>query len=134
MFSRSTKLDFYWPALSHLGEQAVLNQEIYADTVASGTNLLTFGFQERFAEYRYKPSIVTGQFRSIHATALDTWHLAQEFGAVPVLDATFIVENPPIDRIVAVPTEPDFLFDGYFEYVNARPMPTYSVPGMIDHF
>jgi len=134
MFSRSTKLDFYWPALAHLGEQAVLNKEIFADTVASGTNDLTFGFQERFAEYRYKPSTITGQFRSNHGTPLDTWHLSQDFGTLPVLSASFMEEDPPIDRIVAVPSEPDFLFDAFFEFKCARPMPTYSVPGMIDHF
>ena len=133
MFSRQTRFDFYWPALAHIGEQAVLNKEIYAQGVPSVDNAV-FGYQERFAEYRYKPSQVTGQMRSSFAQTLDTWHLAQDFGELPTLSPEFIVDNPPIERVLAVPTEPHFLFDGYFDYTCARPMPTYSVPGLIDHF
>jgi hypothetical protein len=133
MWSRSTRWDFYWPALAHLGEQAVYNKEIYND-VAGGTNDDVFGYQERWAEYRYKPSLVTGHFRSDFGTPLDTWHLAQDFASLPVLDDTFIQENPPVDRVIAVPSEPHFLFDAYFDLKCARPMPMYSVPGMIDHF
>ena len=133
MWSRSTRWDFYWPALSHIGEQAVLNKEIYND-VAGGTNDNVFGYQERYAEYRYKPSLITSAFRSDAATPLDTWHLAQDFATLPVLDDTFIQENPPVDRVIAVPTEPHFLFDAYFDFHCARPMPMYGVPGMIDHF
>ncbi|WNK13609.1 MAG: major capsid protein [Microvirus sp.] len=132
MFSRSTKHDFFWPALAHLGEQAVLNKEIYAK--ADGNDDLVFGYQERYAEYRYKPSVITGKFRSTYAQNIDQWHLAQEFSSLPALNSTFIVENPPMDRILAVNTEPHFLFDAYFKLKCARPMPTYSVPGMIDHF
>jgi len=132
MWSRSTRFDFYWPALSHIGEQAVLNKEIYCDN--SANDALTFGYQERYAEYRYKPSTITGQFRSNYATPLDVWHLAQTFGSLPALNSTFIVENPPIARVVAVPSQPHFLFDSYFTLHCARPMPTYSVPGLIDHF
>ncbi len=132
MFSRSTRFDFYWPAFAHLGEQAVLNQEIWAD--GSANDLLTFGFQERYAEYRYKPSKITGQFRSTFATTLDVWHLAQDFDTLPVLNASFIEDTPPIDRIIAIPSEPHFLFDSYFTYRCARPMPVFSVPGLIDHF
>jgi hypothetical protein len=133
MFSRSTRFDFYWPALSHIGEQSVLNKEIYAD--ASANDALTFGYQERYAEYRYKPSIVTGQFRSNFATPLDSWHLAQNFVALPVLNASFIVEAPPIDRVKALAgTYPDFLFDSWIKVHCARPMPVYSVPGLVDHF
>lgn len=132
MWSRSTRFDFYWPALSHIGEQAVLNKEIYCD--GSANDALTFGYQERYAEYRYKPSLITGQFRSNYATPLDVWHLAQNFGSLPALNSTFIVENPPIARVVAVPSQPHFLFDSYFQLHCARPMPTYSVPGLIDHF
>jgi hypothetical protein len=95
---------------------------------------VVFGYQERYAEYRYKPSIISGAFRSSAATPLDAWHLSQEFGAAPVLDATFIVENPPVDRVIAVSTEPHFLFDSYFRMHTARPMPVYGVPGLIDHF
>jgi hypothetical protein len=132
MFSRQDRWDFYWPALAHLGEQAVLNKEIYAQGTADDDGV--FGYQERFAEYRYKPSMITGQFRSNYATSLDVWHLAQDFTALPALNASFIEENPPIDRVVAVPTEPDILLDAYFDLKCARPMPTYSVPGLIDHF
>ncbi len=132
MFSRQTRWDFYWPALSHIGEQAVLNKEIYAKNDAN--DALTFGYQERYAEYRYKPSMITGQFRSNYASTLDKWHLAQNFTSLPVLNSTFIQENPPIDRVVAVPAYPDILFDSYFSLKCARPMPMYSVPGLIDHF
>lgn len=135
MFSRRTRFDFYWPALSHLGEQAVLNKEIYAQGSANpAQDAAAFGYQERYAEYRYKPSIVTGQFRSTYAQTLDIWHLAQKFTALPLLNSAFIGENPPIARIIAVPTEPQFMYDGFFKYICARPMPMYSVPGMMDHF
>jgi hypothetical protein len=132
MFSRQDRWDFYWPALAHIGEQAVLNKEIYAQGTSDDNGV--FGYQERFAEYRYKPSMVTGQMRSNYATSLDVWHLAQDFTALPALNATFIEENPPIDRVIAVPSEPHILLDAYFNLKCARPMPTYSVPGLIDHF
>jgi hypothetical protein len=134
MFSRSTRYDFFWPALAHIGEQAVLNQEIYCDDPAAGTNEGVFGYQERWAEYRYKPSLITGKLRSNDPQSLDAWHLSQEFGSVPGLNQTFIEENPPFDRVVAVPSEPDFLMDCYFNLQCARPIPLYSVPGLIDHF
>jgi len=132
MFSRQTRFDFYWPALSHIGEQAVLNKEIFADGTA--TDDAVFGYQERYAEYRYKPSVVTGQFRSNFANTLDAWHLAQDFATVPALNSEFIVENAPVDRIIAVDTEPHFIFDSFFDLKCARPMPVYAVPGLIDHF
>jgi len=132
MWSRSTRWDFYWPALSSIGEQSILNKEIFAD--ASANDELVFGYQERYGEYRYKPSVITGQFRSNFAQPLDTWHLAQDFGSLPVLNASFIEDNPPIDRIIAVPSEPHLLFDAYFDLKCARPMPLFGVPGMIDHF
>ena len=135
MFSRSTRWDFYWPALSHIGEQAVLNKEIFAQGSANPTaDAQAFGFQERFAEYRYKPSLITGQFRSNFAQSLDVWHLAQDFANLPVLNNEFIQDNPPVDRVIAVPSEPHFLFDSYFNLRCARPMPVYGVPGLIDHF
>jgi hypothetical protein len=137
MWARSTRFDFYWPALSHIGEQTVLQQEIYcgtAGTYVPATDQAAFGYQERYAEYRYKPSIITGKMRSNSATPLDTWHLAQNFSTPPALNATFIVENPPVARVIAVPSEPHCLFDGYFKLLCARPMPVYGVPGLIDHF
>lgn len=132
MWSRRTRYDFYWPALSHIGEQAVLNKEIYAQGDANDD--LVFGYQERHAEYRYKPSKITGRFRSNFPQSLDVWHLSQEFSSLPQLNANFIEETPPIDRVVAVTDEPDFIFDSYTQYRCARPMPLYSVPGLIDHF
>ena len=132
MFSRETRFDFYWPALSHIGEQAVLNKEIFAD--GSAADDLVFGYQERHAEYRYKPSQISGLFRSSAPESLDSWHLAQDFATLPVLDAQFIEDTPPIDRIIAVQDEPHFLFDSYTKMTCARPMPMYGVPGLIDHF
>jgi hypothetical protein len=133
MFSRQTRWDFYWPALSHIGEQAILNKEIYAQ--ADSNDDLVFGYQERFAEYRYKPSQVTGYFRSNDAATLDAWHLAQDFATLPTLNEKFIVEDPPVDRVKALGDDyPDFLFDSFFDLKCARPMPVYSVPGLIDHF
>jgi len=133
MYNRSTRFDYYWPALSHIGEQAVLNEEIFAD--GSANDKLTFGFQERYAEYRYRPSQITGLLRSRALTgSLDAWHLSQDFGSLPVLNASFIEDNPPIDRIIAVPSEPHFILDAHFSLRCARPMPLYGVPGMIDHF
>ena len=131
MFSRSTRFDFYLPALAHLGEQAVLTQEIYCN--GSGTDDDVFGYQERWAEYRYKPNLITGLMRSQATGSLDVWHLAQEFSSAPTLGSTFIQENPPVDRVVAVTSEPPFLFDAVFDLKCARPMPVYSVPGLIDH-
>lgn len=132
MFSRSTRWDYYWPALSHIGEQSVLNKEIYAQNDANDD--LVFGYQERYAEYRYKPSVITGQFRSNATTSLDAWHLSQEFGSLPSLNSSFIEDNPPVDRVIATPSEPHFIFDSYFWIKAVRPMPTYAVPGLIDHF
>lgn len=133
MWSRRTRYDFYWPALAHIGEQAVLRKEIYATGVDVEDDVV-FGYAERYAEYRYKPSMITGLFRSDAAGSLDAWHLSQDFASAPVLDAAFIVENPPVDRVIAVPAEPHFLFDAYFKMHCARPMPIYGVPGLIDHF
>lgn len=132
MWSRRTRYDFYWPALSHLGEQAVLNKEIYAQGTPVDDEV--FGYQERFAEYRYKPSQLTSLMRPQAPLSLAAWNLSQQFSSLPVLGASFIEENPPIDRVVAVPTQPDFIFDSYIQFNCARPMPVYSVPGLIDHF
>lgn len=134
MWSRSTRFDFYWPALSHIGEQAVLNKEIYCVGTNGSTDDEVFGYQERWAEYRYKPSKITGEMRSSFAQSLDTWHLSQDFGSLPVLNSEFIEEDPPVDRVIAVQDEPHFIMDALFKLRCARPMPLYSVPGLIDHF
>jgi hypothetical protein len=134
-FSRSTRYDYYWPALAHLGEQEVLNKEIYAQGSAdAAADAAVFGYQERWAEYRYKPSQITGKMRSNDAQSLDIWHLSEEFGALPTLSASFIQQNTPVDRVTAVTDEPQFKADFYFDSKLARAMPLYSVPGLIDHF
>ena len=128
---RQGKYDFYWPALAHIGEQAVNTGEIYW---RGSNNMDVFGYQERFAEYRYKQSLITGKFRSNDPATLDIWHLAQNFSGLPTLSPAFIQENPPIARVIAVPSEPQFLLDCYFNLTCARPMPVFGVPGLIDHF
>jgi len=139
MFSRSTRWDFYWPGLAHLGEQAVLNKEIYCQgpAVLDDGDIVddqVFGYQERFAEYRYYPSKITGKLRSTAVNSLDAWHLSQEFADLPTLSPEFIEENVPMARVLAVDTEPEFILDSYIQCNTARPMPVYSVPGLIDHF
>ena len=133
MWSRQTRYDFYWPALSHIGEQAVENGEIYW-TNDQAQRESAFGYQERYAEYRYKPSIITGLFRSSAPETLDAWHLSQDFDTLPVLGDAFITDKPPVERVIAVPSEPHFILDAYFSMRCARPMPLYGVPGLIDHF
>jgi len=135
MWSRSTRYDFYFPAFATLGEQAILNKEIYARGNSADNDV--FGYQERWAEYRYKPSQITGLFRSTTSGTLDAWHLAQKFTSLPTLNNTFIQDTPPVDRVVAVGAAANgqqFLFDSFFDITMARPMPMYSVPGLIDHF
>jgi hypothetical protein len=135
MWSRSTRYDFYFPAFAHLGEQAVLNKEIYVQGTSADDDV--FGYQERWAEYRYKPSQISGLFKSTAAGTLDGWHLAQKFNTLPTLNSTFIADTPPLDRTLAVGAEANgqqFLFDSFFDVKMARPMPMYSVPGLIDHF
>lgn len=132
MFSRKTRFDFYWPALAHLGEQAVLNKEIYAQGTDEDEEV--FGYQERHAEYRYFPSQVTGRLRSNASQPLDYWHLGQWFNGLPKLNAEFIQDRPPFERVLAVQNEPQFVLDCYMELKCARPMPVYAVPGLVDHF
>lgn len=133
MWLRSTVYDFYWPTFAHLGEQAIELREIYAQGSESDTAV--FGYQERYAEYRYKPSQITGKFRSsVTGGNLDVWHLSQFFINAPTLNEEFITENPPIERIIAVPSEPEFLLDIGFRYTTVRPMPMFGTPGLVDHF
>lgn len=133
MWLRSTVYDFYWPTFAHLGEQAIELREIYAQGTAADTTV--FGYQERYAEYRYKPSQITGKFRSsVTGGNLDVWHLSQFFNNAPTLNEEFITENPPIKRIIAVQDEPEFLLDVGFRYTTVRPMPMFGTPGLVDHF
>ena len=131
---KSTRYDFYYPVLAQIGEQSVLNQEIYAQGTSADTNV--FGYQERYAEYRYKPSRLTGAMRPTHATSLEAWHLSEEFTSLPTLGDTFIQSNTgtPLDRAIAINTEPHFIFDAYINLKCARPMPLFGVPGNLDHF
>jgi hypothetical protein len=135
MWSRSTRYDFYFPVFATLGEQAVLNKEIYVQGTAADNDV--FGYQERWAEYRYKPSQITSLMKSTSAGTIDAWHYAQRFTSLPTLNSTFIQETPPVARTTAVGTAANgqqFLMDAFFDCKMARPMPMYSVPGLIDHF
>lgn len=135
LWNRQTRYDFYFPAFAHLGEQYVLNKELYCTGGVFDESV--FGYQERWAEYRYNPSEITGLFRSTAAGTVDAWHLAQRFTALPTLNETFLADTPPVDRIVAVGAGANgkqFLFDSLFKIRAARPLPMYSVPGLIDHF
>jgi Capsid protein (F protein). len=135
LWSRSTRYDFYWPVFAALGEQAVPNKEIYCD--GSANDDLVFGYQERWAEYRYFPSMITSLFRSTASGTLDAWHLAQHFTSLPTLNSTFISDTPPVARVVAVGSAANgqqFICDMFFDVRSTRAMPMYSVPGLIDHF
>jgi hypothetical protein len=132
MWLRSDVLDFYWPSFAHLGEQAIQNIEIYCQ--GNDADKKVFGYQERYAEYRYKPSLITGQFRSTYKEPLDVWHLSQKFATLPTLSDEFIQDHPPISRVVAVPSYPHFLLDVKFNLKCIRPMPMYGIPGMMGHF
>lgn len=135
MWSRSTRYDFFFPVFSMLGEQAVLNREIYCDGSANDANV--FGYQERWAELRYNPSQISGLFKSTTAGTLDGWHLAQKFATLPTLNDTFMQDTPPLSRVLAVGAAANgqqFIGDFFFDCKAARPLPLYSVPGLIDHF
>lgn len=124
----STRYDFYLPDFANLGEQGILNDEIFsAGTSADDT---VWAYQERWAEMRYMPGQVSGVMNSDATASLDVWHLAEDFASLPALNADFIQENPPIDRVIAVPSEPHFLADIWFDYRHTRPLPVYSIPGL----
>lgn len=132
---RQTREEFYWPTFAHLGEQAVLNKEIYAQ--GTDDDNAVFGYQERYAECRYHPSIITGKMRSTYAQSVDVWHFAQKFDSLPALNGEFIQDQASyqaIKRISAVQDEPQFYLDAYLDLKCARPMPVYGVPGLLDHF
>lgn len=132
MWSRKARFDYYWPVFAHLGEQAVLNKEIFVQGTPQDDEV--FGYQERFAEYRYYPSMITGHMRSTSPTPLDAWHLAEKFENLPTLSSEFVKDATPIERVVAVTSEPPILLDAWFDLQCVRPMPVYSTPGLVDHF
>lgn len=134
MWSRQTRYDFFWPKLQELGEQAILNKEIYISNTTEDNEV--FGYQERYAEYRYKPSEIRGQFRSVFAQTLDVWHLAEEFSDLPALNNTFIQSSTPIERSLVLPDPayPHLICDFFFNLKHARPMMTYGVPATLGRF
>lgn len=134
-WSRTTRYSYYWPALAHLAEQPVYNKEIFLQgTAGAGADDLVFGYQERWAEYRYNPAKLTSLMAPDAAGTLAAWHCSQDFATLPTLGSTFIEENPDIDRAIAVPSEPHIIFDSFIKVIAARPMPLYSVPGLANRF
>jgi hypothetical protein len=132
-WTKRTRFDFYYPVLAQIGEQAVLSKEIYYGAADPDA---VFGYQERYAEYRYKPSRLTGLMAVDQSGTLAAWHLSEDFATEPTLGATFIQSNTgtPLDRAIAVPSQPHFIGDFYFSMKCARPMPLFGVPGNLDHF
>lgn len=133
-WSKSTRYDFYWPSLAHLGEQDIKVKEIYAQGSLAATDENVWGYNERWSEYRYKPSLTTGHMRSTSPSPLDIWHLAQHFTSEPVLGDTFIQETPPVDRVLWSPSNGQFIMDAYFDFKHVRPIPVYSTPSITDRF
>lgn len=133
-WSRKDRFDFYWPVLANIGEQPVLNKEIYAQGTEVDNEV--FGYQEAWADYRYKPNKCTGEMRSTHTTSLDSWHFGDDYSSLPHLSASWIMEDKSnVDRTLAVTSSvSNQLFgDIYIKNRTTRPMPMYSIPGMIDH-
>jgi len=133
LWTRSTRYDFYIPALAMLGEQSVLNQEIWVSN-SSATDIAVLGYQERWAEYRMKASKIIGVFNPDVSGSLSHWHLAEDFSALPTLNAAFLRDNTPMSRVTTITTEPDFLLDVWFDYKCARPIPVRSIPSLTNRF
>lgn len=134
MWSRKDRFDYYWPVLANIGEQAVLNKELMLQGTSDDNEV--FGYQEAWADYRYKPNKVTGEMRSSYATSLDVWHLADDYATLPTLSEGWILEDKTnVDRVLAVKSSvSNQLFgDFFFDVKTTRPMPVYSIPGLIDH-
>ncbi|AXH72205.1 MAG: major capsid protein [Microviridae sp.] len=134
LWSRKDKFDFYWPVFANIGEQAIKNKEIFAQGNTKDDEV--FGYQEAWAEYRYKPNMVTGEMRSAYAQSLDVWHLADDYATLPTLSDAWIREDKSnVDRVLAVQSSvSNQLFaDIYVKNYCTRPMPMYSIPGLIDH-
>lgn len=133
-WSRRDRFDYYWPVFANLGEQAIKNKEIYAQGTAVDDEV--FGYQEAWADYRYKPNRVTGEMRSQSPQTLDSWHLADKYDKLPSLSDSWIREDKtPIDRVIAVTSQitHQFFADIYVQCRSTRPLPMYSVPGLVDH-
>lgn len=134
-WSRKDRFDYYWPVFAHIGEQAVKNREIYAQGTATDDEV--FGYQEAWADYRYKPNRVSGEMRSSAAQSLDVWHLADDYDSQPYLSDEWIREDKAtVDRVLAVSSNlsAQLFCDIYVNNRTTRPMPVYSIPGLIDHF
>ena len=132
LWTRSTRYDFYMPALAHLGEQSIYKKELFVSNDGATTDNTVFGYQERWAEYRYKPSRVVGNLNPDSASALSFWHLAEDFASAPSLNQTFIEANTPMDRVTTTDTGNQFLADIWFNYKSARPIPVHSIPSLMD--
>lgn len=132
MWSRKTNLDFYYPVFANLGEQAILKKEIYLTGTA--TDEQAFGYQEAWAEYRMKPNRICGKFRSNATGTLDSWHYGDDYKETPSLSQAWMKEgDSEIQRTLAVDNEPQFIMDTVIDNTSVRPMPMYSIPGLIDH-
>lgn len=141
LWTRNTRYDFYWPVFAHLGEQTITRSEIYhvGDAAGANTDATVWGYQERYAEYRYKPSIVTGLFKSAATGTLDTWHFAQKYASAPSLNSTFLPDDSTnmIDRNLALTHSgavAQFKVDIFHKLHCARAMPVFGVPGNMDRF
>lgn len=133
-WSRKNRFDYYWPVFANIGEQAVLNKEIFAQGTDEDEEV--FGYQEAWADYRYKPNRVTGEMRSSYAQSLDIWHLADDYSALPALSESWIQEDSSnVDRVIAVSqaNSNQLWCDIFVKCRCTRPMPMYSIPGLIDH-
>lgn len=135
MWSRKDRFDYYWPVFANIGEQAIKNKEIYAQGTAEDDEV--FGYQEAWADYRYKPNRVSGEMRSTYAQSLDVWHLADDYTSLPALSDAWIREDKnTVDRVLAVTSanSNQLFMDCYIKNMTTRPMPMYSIPGLIDHY
>lgn len=135
MWSRKSRFDFYWPVFAHLGEQPVLEKEIYTNGTSAPSDAV-FGYQEAWADYRYKPNRTSAEMRSTHLTPLDMWHFGDNYNDMPRLSDDWIKETPVnVDRTLAVSSEVanQIFCDIYVKNIATRPMPMYSIPGLLDH-
>lgn len=136
LWTRQTRYDYYWPVFANLGEQAIRNDELYVQGTSGGTaDTTVFGYQERWSEYKYMQSRLTGLMKSTSANSFDAWHLAIKFTALPVLNSAFIQDTPPLSRVLAnqsAVASSQVLVDALFDLARTRPLPMYSTPGMMD--